>query len=71
VRRRLEDLLERTIFFEMSNRVAILEANQAAWKIAAQQVGSALYHSQSRFLVAPREVFALGVNPASEHEDRR
>jgi SAM-dependent methyltransferase len=71
LRRRLARLLERTIFFEMSNRVAILEVNQATWRAAAQQVGSALYNSQGRFLVAPREVFALGINSASEHEDRR
>jgi 2-polyprenyl-3-methyl-5-hydroxy-6-metoxy-1,4-benzoquinol methylase len=71
LRRRLEHLIERTIFPEMSDRVTTLEANQAAWKTAAQQVGSALYNSQSRSLLAPREIFALGVNPVSEHEDGR
>jgi hypothetical protein len=67
--------LARTILFEefdlISNRVAILEANLTMWRTTAQQVGSALYNSQSRFLVAPREVFALGVKAAPEHEDKK
>jgi SAM-dependent methyltransferase len=71
LRRRCERLLERIILFDLSNRVAILEASLAAWKTAAQQVGLALYNSQNRCLAAPREVFALGINPASGHEDRR
>jgi len=75
LRRRMGRFLARTILFDefdpISARVANLEGNRAAWRTAAQQVGSALYNSQSRFLVAPREIFALGVNPASEHEDRR
>jgi SAM-dependent methyltransferase len=75
MRRRMGQLLVRAILFEefdlISRRVATLEANLVAWRAAAQQVGSALYNSQSRILVAPREVFAVGINPATVHEDRR
>jgi SAM-dependent methyltransferase len=75
LRRSMGRFLARAIFFEefglLSNRVAILEADLATWRTTAQQVGSALYSSQSRFLVAPREVFSLGINPATGYEDRR
>jgi SAM-dependent methyltransferase len=82
LRRRMGRFLARTILFEefdtlfeefdlINSRMAILEANLATWKTAAQQVCLALYNSQSSFLAAPREVFALGINPASAHEDSR
>jgi 2-polyprenyl-3-methyl-5-hydroxy-6-metoxy-1,4-benzoquinol methylase len=75
LRRRAGRFLARTIFLEefdlLNARVADLEVSQAAWRTAAQQVGSALYNSQTRSLLAPREIFALGVNPVPEHEDGR
>ena len=52
---------------ELSN----LENQLVVWKATAQQVGSALYQSQSRFMAAPREIFAVGTKPLTVSEEGR
>ena len=82
LRRRLVQFLLRTAFSEeysaLTNYLASLtselhsfESHLAAWRATTQQVGSALYQSQSLFLAAPREIFALGVKPAAPPEEGR
>jgi SAM-dependent methyltransferase len=55
----------------LSGELHNFESQLAAGRATAQQVGSALYQSQSLFLAAPREIFALGVKPAAVPEEGR
>jgi len=47
------------------------DSQLVTWRATIQQVGSALHHSESGLLAAPREIFALGLKPATPSEETR
>jgi 2-polyprenyl-3-methyl-5-hydroxy-6-metoxy-1,4-benzoquinol methylase len=54
---------------EVTDELNHLERDFTTWRAVAQRVGSTLYQTQSHFLVAPREVFALGIKPSASCEE--
>jgi len=74
-RRRLARFLARTVLYEEFSAIeralielAGLETDLRTVTVTSQQVGRALYQSQSKLLTVPREVFAVGSKPSSGRE---
>jgi 2-polyprenyl-3-methyl-5-hydroxy-6-metoxy-1,4-benzoquinol methylase len=81
-RRRLARWLVQPLFYEelgtlkeqfaaWTERLAALESALEVRRTTAQRVGSALYISESRFLVASREIFVAGFKPSTVVPERR
>jgi len=66
LRRRLARFLVQTVLFE---EFSAISAALKAISATTQQVGRALYQSQSNLLLAPREIFAKGIKPSAASED--
>jgi hypothetical protein len=66
LRRRLARFLARTVLFE---EFAAIEGELASVSVASRRAGLALYHSLSKLLTVPREVFAKGTKPSSKREE--